>query len=151
MNWLTGWPSRKPTTVGIPWTPNWPAKSLVAVDVHFGELEPAIEFAGQLLQQGAEYFARTAPCCPEVDHDRNILASLDYLSLERGGIDIFHISRGHDVSGLLAGRGYSRRTVAERMFSAVIALGFALKTHTGGRRHGAVRTPTHGDDHPFTS
>jgi len=41
------------------------------VDVHFDQLDPACQVAGELLERGADHAAGPAPGRPQVDEDRN--------------------------------------------------------------------------------
>ena len=53
----------------------------VGVDVDLREDDLAGELGHDLLEDGAELFARTAPLRPQVDHDRDAARQLQHLSL----------------------------------------------------------------------
>ena len=85
MNMLTGWPSRNATTVGMPWlfTAEQRVAHAVGIDVELGEQERTVALAGDLLQDGSQGLARSAPGGPQVHDDRPLLRPLDHQLLRR--------------------------------------------------------------------
>ncbi|MGC0370634.1 hypothetical protein RKD05_002886 [Microbacterium sp. SLBN-111] len=104
----------------------------VRVDIDLGEHDLAGELDDDLLEDGAQLLAGTAPLCPQVDDDGHAAREFEDLTERRIG-DIEHEGRRGGASrsgrsGTLRGRGGRLRTVAQRR-----EVDGAAQNGTGGR------------------